>query len=386
MADTAKFYLELEGFSTFESLCDDHLYFAVPKDWYVVITDIKGSTKAIADGRYRDVNMVGAASVAIVQSDFGDEVFPFIFGGDGSTFLIPPEKMGRIRRSLSILKSYSRSQFDLDLRVGIIKAEQIYNAGHQLEVAKFNIAHGKCTAFIRGGGLTWAESQIKNPELNLCIEAIEGGEPEALKGLSCRWQPLKAKRGTILAILIQPRTKTSDLNPLLDKILKKFRQILGGTTDVASPISQTNMQYKSFWGCVKSEWILNSNKFSKAFFMRLFEIGFCILTFKWGLKEWFKVSKYQDDIPDHSDYRKFDDMLRLVLDCTSEQAIDIGNHLRECHLRGEIFYGMQASSHALMTCFVENIRPGGHIHFIDGFDGGYALAAKQMKEQISAAK
>lgn len=384
MIDTTKFYQQLKGFSKFEALSDDQVYHPVPSDWYVVITDIEGSTKAISAGRYRDVNMLGAASVAVVQSHFGEESFPFIFGGDGATFLIPPGKIEAVRHSLSILKSYSVSQFELGLRVGIMKVEQIYNAKQKLEIAKFDIAHGKCTAFIRGGGITWAESQIKNPQLNLCIEASKDGGLGALSGLSCRWEPLKSQRGKMLAILVQPRAKTDDLNPLLDKILKKFSHILGGTTDIASPISQSNMQYKSFWACLKAEWNVNPNKFSKAFIMRILEIGLCIWTFKWGLKELFPAAKYQSEIPSHSDYRKFDDTLRLVLDCTNEQVVEIRQYLNECHARGEIFYGVHESTHAMMTCFVENIRPGGHIHFIDGFDGGYALAAKQMKEQVAA--
>jgi hypothetical protein len=33
-----------------------------------------------------------------------------------------------------------------------------------------------------------------------------------------------------------------------------------------------------------------------------------------------------------------------------------------------------------MTCLVFSLA-GDHVHFIDGADGGYALAAKQMKQQ-----
>jgi len=36
-----------------------------------------------------------------------------------------------------------------------------------------------------------------------------------------------------------------------------------------------------------------------------------------------------------------------------------------------------------MTCFVLSTNSDEHIHFIDGNDGGYALAAKQLKQQLS---
>ena len=48
----------------------------------------------------------------------------------------------------------------------------------------------------------------------------------------------------------------------------------------------------------------------------------------------------------------------------------------------KIKYGIHESENALMTCFVTKISDGGHIHFIDGDNGGYALAAKQMKKKF----
>ena len=41
---------------------------------------------------------------------------------------------------------------------------------------------------------------------------------------------------------------------------------------------------------------------------------------------------------------------------------------------------------ALMTCYVANLKPTQHIHFFDGGDGGYAMAAKQLKGQINEEK
>ena len=35
-----------------------------------------------------------------------------------------------------------------------------------------------------------------------------------------------------------------------------------------------------------------------------------------------------------------------------------------------------------MTCFVDSTQQGEHLHFIDGGDGGLAVAAKQLKSQI----
>ena len=47
-----------------------------------------------------------------------------------------------------------------------------------------------------------------------------------------------------------------------------------------------------------------------------------------------------------------------------------------------LFYGIQISDSALMTCMVFD-RKDRHLHFVDGASGGYALAAKQMKGQLA---
>jgi hypothetical protein len=84
-------------------------------------------------------------------------------------------------------------------------------------------------------------------------------------------------------------------------------------------------------------------------------------------------------VPAHSDYRKFADSLRMVIDCSTREADGIEKLLIFARDRGAIDFGLHRASSALMTCFVSNTDDGGHVHFIDGADGGYTLAAQQLK-------
>ena len=52
---------------------------------------------------------------------------------------------------------------------------------------------------------------------------------------------------------------------------------------------------------------------------------------------------------------------------------------------GALAWGMHSSREALITCLVES-HAGRHLHFVDGSDGGYALAARQLKTQLAAAR
>ena len=94
------------------------------------------------------------------------------------------------------------------------------------------------------------------------------------------------------------------------------------------------------------------------------------------------MGKYLPTMREHADHRKFDDMLGMVLECSKEQVAEIQKYLDEEYEKGTIFYGTYLSEKALMTCYVANMELGQHIHFIDGGDGGYAMAAKQLKGQI----
>ncbi|PIU96760.1 MAG: hypothetical protein CO017_08860 [Zetaproteobacteria bacterium CG_4_8_14_3_um_filter_59_5] len=49
--------------------------------------------------------------------------------------------------------------------------------------------------------------------------------------------------------------------------------------------------------------------------------------------------------------------------------------------RGLIVFGMHVSSSALITCIVSDYDQQ-HVHFLDGANGGYEMAAQQMKKQI----
>ena len=84
----------------------------------------------------------------------------------------------------------------------------------------------------------------------------------------------------------------------------------------------------------------------------------------------------------NTDYRKLDDTLRMILDCTVEQGTAIRNCLESYRVSGKIFFGIHESNTAIMTCLVFSSTSGEHVHFMDGGDGGYAIAARELKAQM----
>src|SRR3954453_16730263 len=87
------FYAGIPVFRGFGSLMDPALYSPLPDDWVIGVADIVESTKAIAEKRYKAVNMAGAAVNAVVANALGGREFPFVFGGDGATFAVSPDDL-----------------------------------------------------------------------------------------------------------------------------------------------------------------------------------------------------------------------------------------------------------------------------------------------------
>jgi hypothetical protein len=100
---------------------------------------------------------------------------------------------------------------------------------------------------------------------------------------------------------------------------------------------------------------------------------------------WFNPKRYQNSSIPRSDFRKFDGLLRMVLDIPAVKIPAILEFLEAEHRQGRIFYGTHRSGSALMTCVVFSLKRDSHVHFIDGNDGGYALAALQFKQQLKFA-
>ncbi|MER2635881.1 MAG: DUF3095 family protein, partial [Rhizobiaceae bacterium] len=84
---TALFTRALPVAGEFQGVLDDGLYRPVPDDWFIAVTDVVSSRKAIAAGQYKAVNMAGVAAISALMNGLGTRDVPYIFGGDGGAIL-----------------------------------------------------------------------------------------------------------------------------------------------------------------------------------------------------------------------------------------------------------------------------------------------------------
>ena len=377
--DMDSFYNSLPKHTDLNTVLIDANYQKVPDDWLVVVADVRGSTAAIEQGRYRDVNFIGAAAITTFLSQVSSDL-PYCFGGDGACLLIKREMLEASERILKSLCYWSKNSFDLELHAGIIPISELRSLGAEVEIAMYQSDDCFGQVMFKGGGLTLAEKLIKeDAHLRVIPEPIMQ-QAEVFSGLTCRWRPVPASNGVTLSLLINPLVKGSSV---LTTIVDELEHILGGDISLSNPISMDTARYNSFISNLRRQINVSGLSFNRKFAAEMFELLITAFVFNLGLFRLFPVlNNYVNKLPQHCDFQKYDDTLRLVLDCTPQQSEKIINLLESRTVNNEIVYGVNSSDAAQMTCYVESISDGGHLHFVDGDGGGYALASKMLKEQL----
>jgi Protein of unknown function (DUF3095) len=380
-SDEPTFYAGLEPFTEFAEVADPARYVAAPDDWIVVLADIKGSTEAARAGRYKDVNLVGAACITATLNVTRDLDLPYAFGGDGATVLIPPEVRDVVADALRRTQHLARDGFGLELRVGLVPVQELRRRGRRVLVAKYQLSPGNNLAMFAGGGLELADRLIKSDPA-FALEQQDDPAPPDLHGLSCRWEPYRSLRGHMLTLLVRPLP--TDALALQREIIRGLATILG---DAPTPIRRENMRFVWPPRGLRAEAVAVRGRVPYP----LYWLGIWAQSWLQALAERFDLKigayhapAYRTELQRNSDHRKVADTLHMVLDCTETERAAIEAYLADLRAHGRIAYGTHRADRAMMTCLVFSLEESRHVHFIDGADGGYALAALQLKAQLQA--
>ena len=114
------FYGGIPVFRGFGRLMDPAMYSPLPDDWSIGVADIVESTRAIAEARYKAVNMAGASVIAAVTNALEGREFPFVFGGDGASFAVSPDDLDRARDALAATATWVEESLNLVMRIALV--------------------------------------------------------------------------------------------------------------------------------------------------------------------------------------------------------------------------------------------------------------------------
>jgi hypothetical protein len=388
--NSENFYSQLPLLDNFLKITDLGNFVDVPDDWYIVVTDIRGSTKAIEAGKYKEVNLLGACSIVAVLNAAGETEIPFVFGGDGASLLMGPSLLPAAQKALLATQQLAKREFDMDLRIGVVPVKVVVAANYPVKIAKFKVSENYSQAVFIGGGLTRATELIKDPVAgNIYSIKNKGVSPKAdFSGLECRWQDIPSKYGEIVTLLVMVR---SDFDPqshqFYRNILRKIQYIYGKENSL-NPIDRKNLKLTLNSAKLIKETLVRASSASwldRQLYLSKIQLETALGSLLMNLKvktEELDWGVYKDIAIAATDYRKFDDMLRMVISGNEWRRKKLTGYLEKNYREGKLVYGLHVSDRALMTCLVFE-RGGQQVHFVDGADGGYALAAKDMKQRMN---
>jgi hypothetical protein len=379
----ASFFDSLEQFDAFEGVTDAANYRPLPDGWLLATADIVNSTGAIRSGLYKSVNMAGASVISALLNTVGRRDLPFVFGGDGAIVALPPADRAKATEALGAIQLWVRENLSLSIRAAIVPLEDIRAAGLDVRVARFRASEQVSYAMFTGGGSSWAEAQMKAGRF-LVPPAPAGTEPD-LTGLSCRWNPIDARNGEIVSIIAIP-TDGGDA--------AKFRQLVAaivsevGDARGGHPVPLEGPETAFSSSGVETE-VRTARRHDNRLLKRLgiylqivLTAGLDKLNLKLGA---FDPKIYRRDVAANSDFRKFDDGLKMTVDVPADVLSRIEFLLSEAEEDRVCSFGIHRQKSALMTCMVATALQRDHVHFIDGASGGYAVAAANLKAKLSAA-
>jgi hypothetical protein len=363
-----------------ELLTEEHLFFNIPAGWHIIITDVKGSTAAVAGGKHETVNLVATGSiVAVLNIVYKTEItVPFFFGGDGATFIVPASILEAALQALTLHRENTKKHFGLELRVGHVPVETVLTTGHSLKITKLKTSDLFSIPVILGDGLSYAEKIIKKEDYLLNTNPPAETELD-MTGMECRWDKIKPPTNydEVVSLLVLAKDNNRQA-PAFKKVVEVLNEIYGDD-EKRKPITVDKLKLKATLKKISRE---SKTKFGGN------KTG-------WLIKTWFKMllgplyfktksgKTYLHQLVQLSDTLVIDGRINTVISGTATQREQLLAALDELEEQNEILYGLFASGESVISCYVRNMNEK-HIHFIDGSEGGYTRAAGMLKKKLAA--
>lgn len=371
MDSSRTFYADLAPVEDLLEALDPSRQAVLPDDWDLHLADVVDSTGAIARGEYRAVNLSAVLALVAARNAL-DVAVPFSFGGDGMLLAAPSGDRGSIRAALAGIAKRVSQQLGLDLRVGTVSHRDLLAQDAPVRVARQVLAPWAHQAAFSGEGTRLAEHLLKH-DASCLIPASEAGEPD-LSGFECRWRPLRSSEGEVLSLLVETP------QPELLRMVLRQVELVYGPPLVRNPVEAESLHLGWSWKAAAHEARLTGSSASRVW--ALTQLGRLLmgLGIRQGSWNW---AAYKEDLVRASDFQKLEGSLRMVLRGTAAKRQKLVDWLAGLENHG-LRWGVHVSSGALVTCAVRDYGTD-HIHFVDGSDGGYALASMDLRKRFPRA-
>ena len=152
----------------------------------------------------------------------------------------------------------------------MVPVSRLRAEGSDVRVRKFALSPGNNLAMFAGGGVERTDEILKSaPEDDPAIlRAADDAQAPDLEGLSCRWEPLAASRGTMIALMVQP-IAADRAAEVLRQTLAQLSHILDGGIAGFAPASDRTLRFR--WPSASVG--INSRRFLTGLHSRVFYVN-----------------------------------------------------------------------------------------------------------------
>ena len=361
-------------------LKDESLFYSVPKNWSIVVTDIENSTAAVANGFHNDVNLCATGSIITVLNtikivDKKIEI-PYFFGGDGSTFIIPNTIITPVLEALNNYSQHIKNTLNLNLRVGYLELEKVYNNNVTLRITKLRHNKYLTTPVVLGNGIKYAENVIKD---NFKVSHDDSSVLALnLEGMECRWDEIYPSQTEkkVICLLVNCNDEKKQAE-IYGTIMNEINYVFGDLNN-RNPITALKLRLNTSIEKIKKEMHVKLGKNKTSYLLNNWLITvfgkYYFKLFKAGKRYVYKVSQLSDTI-------MLDGSINTVISGTNKQVSRLQILLDDLESNNKIIYGLHTTHASIMSCYIQD-RKEKHIHFVDGTEGGYTSAAIIFKEKL----
>jgi hypothetical protein len=389
LGNTEHFYAHLAGFADFPGFTQVDHYQPLPDDWLIVITDVQDSTAAIDNGKYKQVNALGVASIVAVLNAVKPLKIPYVFGGDGAMACIPLSFIETAKPALIAAKQLAADCFGFTLRIGIVPVADIHRAGREVLVGKYQPHPHYQQAMFYGDGLDYAEKLVKETHTDnpFLVTHETMADEKMFEGFECRWNEIPSPHEETISLLIRVLgNDVGERNRIYQEVLEEINRIYG-QEGLYHPLRDQNLSLTPSFELLSIEAGVRTafqSQWRRVVYLLKLQllrvVGLWLMTrgVKTQSADW---GQYKHNLILNTDYRKFDDLLRMVISGAETQRVRLRTVLEHYRRNRQIVFGIHAAPASLITCIVADYDKE-HVHFLDGANGGYTIAAKELKRQL----
>lgn len=365
---------------------DPRRYAALDGGWSLAVADVTGSTQLATQGRHRDVNFVAAGVVAVLSDAVrvGQDPAACQFGGDGAIAAVPPGREDGARAALSALAHWSAEVMNVPLRVGLVPVRALLDQGLEVMAALHDVGNGNSFGLFLGAGVVAADAWVKE-DARWRLPPQPGPLP-GLESVSCRWNPVPPRRGTVLCVIVDAVDPGAAGLLALARVQSAIEAIV--PTAGAAPLGsgeRLEARWPPDWRSLLMEARGGRDGAGPGTRVRrvanaLAGSGLLVLLLKLGLSLGnFDPQRYRRRMAERTDFRKSAGGPRLVLDVTEGEADAIEAVLALAAQSGSIRYGTARADATTVTCLVGDVTADRHVHFVDGAGLGFWRASVMLK-------